>query len=92
MFLIGVLSIVSTAAFAQKSDIIILAHRGGCGEGVENVLPTFEKSLAAGIRAFELDLRISKDGKIVLQHDETLKRTAGVNKHARENFKWIDIK
>lgn len=79
-FLLAVaFALVSTASFAQKSEIILLAHRGGCGEGMENTLGTFEKTLAVGIKAFEIDVRITKDGKIVLQHDETLKRTAGVD-------------
>ncbi len=68
------------ATYAQNNEIILLAHRGGCGEGMENVEGTFKRSLDAGIRAFEMDVRITKDGKIVLQHDGTLKRTAGIDK------------
>ncbi len=69
-----------TATFAAENEIIILAHRGGCGEGMENVEGTFKRSLDAGIRAFEIDVRITKDGKLVMQHDNTLKRTAGIDK------------
>ncbi len=84
MLAVALLSLIASTAVAQESEIVILAHRGGCGEGMENVLPTFEKSLAAGIRAFEIDVRITKDGKIVLQHDDTLKRTAGINQHVED--------
>lgn len=84
LFAVAVLALVSTTAFAQKSEIILLAHRGGCGEGMENTLGTFEKTLAAGITAYEIDVRITKDGKIVLQHDDTLKRTAGVDKRVED--------
>lgn len=80
IFAVAILALASTTAFAQKNEIILLAHRGGCGEGMENVEGTFKKSLAAGIKAFEIDVRLTKDGKIVLQHDHTLKRTAGVDK------------
>ena len=80
LFAIALFTLSTTATFAQKSEIVVLAHRGGCGEGMENVLSTFQKSLDAGIRAFELDVRTSKDGKIVLQHDNTLKRTAGIDR------------
>ena len=82
--LLAALAFLALDAYAQRSEITILAHRGGCGEGIENVLPTFQKSLDAGIRAFELDVRITKDGKIVLQHDDTLKRTSGVDKHVED--------
>ena len=84
LFVVAVLALASTTVFAQKNEIIILAHRGGCGEGMENTLGTFEKTLAVGVKAFEIDVRISKDGKIVLQHDETLKRTAGVDKRVED--------
>lgn len=84
MIAVAFLSMIATTAFAQKTEIILLAHRGGCGEGMENVESTFKKSLAAGIKAFEIDVRITKDGKIVLQHDNTLKRTAGIDKHVED--------
>ncbi len=84
LFAIAILALVSTNAFAQTNEIILLAHRGGCGEGMENTIGTFEKTLAAGIKAFEIDVRITKDGKIVLQHDETLKRTAGIDKRVED--------
>ena len=67
-------------AFAQQNEIMILAHRGGMGEGMENTEGSFKRSLEAGIKAYEMDVRITKDGKIVLQHDHTLKRTSGVNR------------
>ena len=71
-------------AYAQSREMTILAHRGGCGEAMENVISTFQKSLDAGIKAFELDVRLTKDGKIVLQHDDTLKRTAGLDKSVED--------
>ena len=80
LFAIVIFAFSSATALAQKNEIIVLAHRGGCGEGMENVLSTFQKSLDAGIKAFELDVRTSKDGKLVLQHDYTLKRTAGIDR------------
>ena len=84
MFAVALLSLIATSAFAQQKEIILLAHRGGCGEGMENVEGTFKKSLEAGIRAFEIDVRITKDGKIVLQHDNTLKRTAGIDRKVED--------
>ena len=82
--LLGIATLFTISAYAQRQEIILLAHRGGCGEGMENTLGTFEKTLAAGIKAVEIDVRITKDGKIVLQHDETLKRTAGIDKRVEE--------
>ncbi len=78
--LLAALVLFGFKAFAQENDIMILAHRGGCGEGMENTEGSFKRSLEAGIKAYEMDVRITKDGKIVLQHDHTLKRTSGVNR------------
>ena len=79
-----VATLISVATYAQSGEITILAHRGGCGEGMENTLKTIQNSLDAGIKAFEIDLRITKDGSIVLQHDDTLKRTAGIERCVEE--------
>ena len=78
--LLAALVLFGFEAFAQQNEIMILAHRGGMGEGMENTEGSFKRSLEAGIKAYEMDVRITKDGKIVLQHDHTLKRTSGVNR------------
>ena len=80
MIAVAFLSMIATTAFAQRTEMLILAHRGGMGEGMENTAGSFKRSLEAGIKAYEMDVRITKDGKIVLQHDHTLKRTSGVNR------------
>lgn len=53
----------------QKNPLI--AH--GLGEvdgiGTLNCLEGFEASYAAGIRVFEVDLRLTRDSKVVLRHD-----------------------
>jgi glycerophosphoryl diester phosphodiesterase len=48
----------------------IIAHRGGAGIGIENTLPTIEKSANYGVKWIEVDLRLSKDGKIFIFHDD----------------------
>lgn len=80
MIAVAFLSMIATTAFAQRTEMLILAHRGGMGEGMENTEGSFKRSLEAGIKVYEMDVRITKDGKIVLQHDHTLKRTSGVNR------------
>jgi glycerophosphoryl diester phosphodiesterase len=53
----------------------IIAHRGGRGLGPENTLETFKKSLAAGADVLEMDLRMTRDGELVILHDATVDRT-----------------
>ena len=54
---------------------LLIAHRGGAAEAPENMLAAFRYSLSLGIRWFELDVQMSKDGVPVVIHDETLDRT-----------------
>lgn len=56
------------------------AHRGLHGDGVpENSLQAFRLAVENGYGA-ELDVHLSKDGCLVIMHDETLKRTADVER------------
>ncbi len=57
--------------------MIVYGHRGAAGEAPENTLAGFAHAMAYGIRHFELDLRVAKDGEIVVIHDTTLARTHG---------------
>lgn len=43
--------------------------------GPENTLTAFERGLAAGADGFEIDVRRSRDGELVVIHDETVDRT-----------------
>lgn len=55
-----------------------IAHRGLHSEGVpENSLPAFELAAQKGISA-ELDVRLTKDCRIVVFHDKDLSRMCGV--------------
>lgn len=53
----------------------IIAHRGGSLEQDENTLGAIKNSYAKGVRGFEIDVRLTKDRRIVLSHDDTLDRT-----------------
>ncbi len=53
----------------------LIAHRGGAAEAPENTLAAFRYSLALGIRWFELDVQLSKDGALVVIHDNSVDRT-----------------
>jgi glycerophosphoryl diester phosphodiesterase len=54
---------------------LLIAHRGGKTYGFENALETSRKAIQAKCDSIEVDLRATKDGEIVLLHDETLERT-----------------
>lgn len=47
----------------------VFAHRGGQKEHVENTMAAFAACYEAGIRGFETDVRMTKDGELVIHHD-----------------------
>lgn len=59
--------------------MIVLGHRGYSARYPENTLNAFKKALELGADGIELDLRGTKDGKVVVIHDEDLKRLCGVD-------------
>jgi glycerophosphoryl diester phosphodiesterase len=67
------------AAVLLFLQVEIIAHRGASEEAPENTLAAFRLGWEQG-DACELDVHLSKDGRIVVIHDATTKRTAGVDK------------
>lgn len=54
---------------------LVIGHRGAAGEAPENTIPGFDRALAEGADALELDVRVTGDGVPVVLHDPTLDRT-----------------
>lgn len=59
------------------AKLINFAHRGAAGHRPENTIASFAYALELGATGIETDVQMTKDGHLVLIHDETLKRTAG---------------
>jgi glycerophosphoryl diester phosphodiesterase len=55
----------------------LVAHRGGAALAPENSFPAFERAAALGADAFELDVRLSSDGAVVVFHDAETTRLTG---------------
>ncbi|TBL79591.1 glycerophosphodiester phosphodiesterase [Paenibacillus thalictri] len=54
---------------------MIIGHRGAAGEAPENTLASFLLAVRQGAHAIELDVQLSKDGELVVIHDDTIDRT-----------------
>ena len=57
----------------------IIAHRGASALAPENTLASVELAWHLGADAVEVDVRLTRDGRIVAIHDETTDRTAGTH-------------
>ena len=55
---------------------LIWAHRGASGYMPENTLPSFQKAIDLGADGIELDIHKTKDGQLVVIHDELIDRTS----------------
>lgn len=54
----------------------ILGHRGAAGTSPENTLLSFARGLELGVDGFEFDVQLSRDGEVVICHDERVDRTS----------------
>jgi glycerophosphoryl diester phosphodiesterase len=53
----------------------IIGHRGACAHAPENTLVSIRKAAALGARWVEFDVRLTREGALVLIHDDDVKRT-----------------
>jgi glycerophosphoryl diester phosphodiesterase len=57
-----------------EGGVSVIAHRGGSGEWRENTLEAFAGAHSNGADGIELDVRLTKDGTLVVHHDASLER------------------
>lgn len=57
----------------------MISHRGGAAEGYENTLNAYRNAILQGSQMLELDVQLSKDGYVVVAHDNILSRLTGQN-------------
>jgi len=63
----------------------IVAHRGASAYEPENTLRAVRKALELGADAIEVDVRRSKDGRIMVIHDDRLERTTNGTGYVRDH-------
>jgi glycerophosphoryl diester phosphodiesterase len=57
------------------TEFQIIAHRGGSTNAPENTLAAFQNAITLGVDWLEFDVQMTKDGALVVIHDETVDRT-----------------
>ena len=71
MTLLGAL-VLAGATISAAQAFELQGHRGARGLMPENTLAGFAKALSIGVTTLELDVGVSKDGVVVVAHDERL--------------------
>lgn len=67
-----------------KKAFINYAHRGASSYAPENTMSAFRLGLEMGANGIETDVQMTKDGVLVLFHDDTIKRVTGQEGRIRD--------
>jgi glycerophosphoryl diester phosphodiesterase len=62
----------------MDTDGRIIAHRGASAYAPENTVPAFQLGVEQGAGWVEIDLQMTRDGELVVLHDDSLERTTDV--------------
>ncbi|MGM9932637.1 glycerophosphodiester phosphodiesterase [Pradoshia sp.] len=72
----GLLSIDNDASVIEKEiDILNVAHRGASGYAPEHTIASYQLGDKMNGDYIEIDLQMTKDGKLIAMHDDTINRT-----------------
>lgn len=81
--------------FDKANDFIIYAHRGASAYAPENTKVAFEKAIELNANGIELDLQKTKDGKIVIFHDDYIDKksngTGKIEEHTYQELLELDF-
>jgi glycerophosphoryl diester phosphodiesterase len=71
-------ALISSGGGLSHSGVEIIAHRGASFDAPENTIASFNLGWGQKADANELDVHLSKDGRLVVIHDPNTQRTTGV--------------
>lgn len=60
----------------QERKFVLCGHRGNMADAPENTLSSFASAERVGVDEIELDVKVTRDGVLVVIHDRTVARTA----------------
>lgn len=81
--------------YATERHIPVLGHRGICAQYPENTLVSFESAIRLGVDLIEFDINVTKDGELVIIHDNDIARTSNgeglVRSYTLKELKTFDF-
>ena len=87
--------LLNTPGGELQGQPLAFSHRGFAPDGEENTLKAFHAAYDLGFRYLETDVHTSRDGVLVVFHDETLQRLTGATGNIADlsaaeigNFAW----
>jgi len=69
---------------SDNGMIRVVGHRGAAGLEPENTLRSIRKAIELGVDQVEIDVRVTRDGRLVVIHDETVDRTTNGSGYVKD--------
>jgi glycerophosphoryl diester phosphodiesterase len=69
---------ISQNGGVENHKPLVIAHRGGALESTENTIGAFQRAVKIGADGIETDIRLTRDGVIVVYHDDYFGRVEGL--------------
>jgi glycerophosphoryl diester phosphodiesterase len=90
--LTAILLLISLSINAQTNTVHLIAHRGGVVDSTftENGLPALKKAAENGYAYIETDMRVTKDGILIANHDASFERYYGLKRKVTD-MNWSEI-
>lgn len=85
---IGAAKMTTAEYFYGKERPLVIAHRGAFGHAPEESLASFVDAYYGGADFLEMDLQVSKDGHLMVQHDSVLNDTTNIYEYGG---RWEDL-
>lgn len=83
-------TIINKKLFLKNNRILVAAHRGAHQHYPENSIKALHEAIRIGVDIVEIDIRETKDGKLILMHDDTINRTtSGSGQISNINYKEL---
>lgn len=73
-----------TLGYLYDNRRLLLGHRGAAAEAPANTVAAFQRAMAAGADGVELDVHLTRDGHVVVIHDEDVAAVTGASGRIRE--------
>jgi glycerophosphoryl diester phosphodiesterase len=87
----GCLALQAIPLPVTQHQLVIIAHRGSHINVPENTLAAYEAAIKEGADYVEIDLRTTKDGHLVIMHDESVAKMTG-KKGLIKDLSYSEIK
>jgi glycerophosphoryl diester phosphodiesterase len=79
----------------MSSRPLVIAHRGASQEFPEHSIAAYRRAIELGVDGVECDVRLTRDGHLVLVHDSTVERTSNgtgaISDMTLQELEWFDF-